>query len=108
MNAKTLIVFCVLLIYYSYLCDICGTINDGQACSRQLGYDANGIYRCQWDIIVKEICYRTQVNFKISSCESAFDDIIKSIQNPTILCNIDIGSCGYINNNCYYEGINAI
>ena len=48
------------------------------------------------------------VNFKISSCESAFDDIIKSIQNPTILYNIDIGSCGYINNNCYYEGINAI
>jgi len=71
-----------------------------------LGYDANGVYRCEWQR-ANDTCFRIQMNINISSCESAFDDIIKSIGNPSFLHYIDTDSCKYISNNCYYKNDNC-
>ena len=101
MESKTyLLVFSILLTYYSYLCDICKE-NKGQNFGNIVGYDDEGIYACSSDNGEEGgDCRRSSVEGNISSCESAFDEIKNKFQFKFIF---DSGSCEKINNKCYYD-----
>ena len=101
MESKTyLLVFSILLTYYSYLCDICKG-KKGTDCMFTVGYDDKGIYSCTPELGEEGMeCRRSSVEGNISSCESAFDEIYNILLIPYFI--FDSGSCEKINNNCYY------
>ena len=105
MESKTyLLVFSILLTYYSYLCDICGEIYYSHDCGVTAGYDELGIYSCTFENREEGVqCLRSLVKGNISSCESAVDEIIDILQPSSLDFNFDSGSCEKINNNCYYD-----
>ena len=106
MESKTyLLVFSILLTYYSYLCDICKRKVSNRECECTVGYDELGIYSCFWVSfpIFGGECKRSSVNGTISSCESAFDDIKDRVSYEYYI--FDIGTCEKINNTCYYDEI---
>ena len=97
MESKTyLLVFSVLLTYYSYLCNICEKM-DAFGCGSTAGYDDEGIYKCTYDDS-DSLCYRSKVEGTISSCESAIDEIKNILKLPFDFI-FDTSSCEKINNN---------
>ena len=100
MVSKTyLLVFCVLLTYYSYLCKLCLYLENNE-CERYVGYDSDGFYQCYFGFYGS--CDRR--NIIISGCESAFDELLQIFQNNISNLIIDVVDiCEKINDNCYNQ-----
>ena len=90
-----LLVFLVLLTYYSYLCLLC-TQTSLSECARHILYDRRGIFRC---LIQNDTCVKSGA-YSFPDCQNATDTVINMVGENYIIEN---GLCEYLDNNCYTD-----
>ena len=103
MKAKNiyLLIFCVLLTYYCYLCLPCSEFSDDE-CLNYAAHDENGFYEC-WVFLDGCKIYRTYPNLGCENAKESFDSIVIRDDGLCERLNTSLGKCVFSNGGCYFK-----
>ena len=103
MKAKNiyLLIFCVLLTYYCYLCKTCSEFSDDE-CDNYAAHDENGFYKC-WRKNLDGCTIMETYNLGCENAKESFDNLVIRDDGLCERLNTSLGKCVFSDGGCYLK-----
>ena len=103
MKAKNiyLLIFCVLLTYYCYLCRPCSEFSDDE-CDNYAAHDENGFYKC-WRKNLDGCTIMETYNLGCENAKESFDNLVIRDDGLCERLNTSLGKCVFSDGGCYLK-----